>query len=65
MKTAPKIQFTDSVVLIRPGQQAQLHASVDNGSTSYSWQPAADLENANTLDPLTVPLLESKYSVSV
>ena len=60
VKTAPQIYFTDSVVLIRPGQQAQLHASVDNGYISYDWQPAADLTNANSLDPMTVPLLENR-----
>ena len=60
VKAAPQIQFADSVVLIRPGQQAQLHASVDNGTISYNWQPAADLINANTLDPLTVPLSENR-----
>jgi gliding motility-associated-like protein len=66
VKPAPEIQFTDSVILIRPGQQAQLQATVDNGFISYSWQPPSDLIDANTLNPMTVPLLENKiFQLSV
>ncbi len=66
LKTVPQIQFSDSVVVIRPGQQAQLHASVDNGTISYNWQPATDLMSANTLDPMTVSLEENQlFQLSV
>ena len=60
VKPAPQIHFADSVILIRPGQQAQLQATINNGFISYNWQPASDLIDANTLDPMTIPLTESK-----
>ncbi len=66
VKTAPQILFADSIVLIRPGQQAQIHAGIENAFISYSWQPASDLVNVNTLDPTTVPLWEnSLFKLSV
>lgn len=53
----PVIRFNPSTVLINPGTQAQLKATVQGNVVWQQWTPSALLTNATSLTPLTVPLI--------
>jgi len=42
--------------VVNIGTQVQLHAVVNDSLATYTWTPAADLNNTNTLAPVTIPL---------
>ena len=56
VKALPQIQFDPPEISILAGGEAGLHASVSGGLLSYQWNPAGELQDAATLDPVTLPL---------
>ena len=59
VRSLPVIQFDPPEVVITVGQEAALHAVVTGSIDSYQWNPAGELANSSTLDPVTVPLTVS------
>jgi gliding motility-associated-like protein len=48
------------------GQSTQLHANViGSGAYTYSWSPAAGLDDPSSADPIATPVVTTNYTVTI
>jgi gliding motility-associated-like protein len=62
----PQAEITPADTLVLYNGQAMLHAGLSADVLSWQWSPAAELEDAQTLNPTTISLQESvQYLLAV
>jgi len=64
--SAPSLKLYPSDTVVDIGTQVQLQAVIKGSFAAYTWTPAADLNDINTLTPVTIPLQKNTvYTVRV
>jgi gliding motility-associated-like protein len=59
----PAVAISPADTLVLYDGQATLHAGFSADVTNYQWSPAAELENAQAVNPTTLPLTDSVHFV--
>jgi gliding motility-associated-like protein len=64
IKALPEVSVKDTAVIIKPGASTLLTGIVSPVSATYSWGPANNIDNVNSLSPTVNPPATQQYTLT-